>query len=75
MQSLKSQNGQGLVEYILIVVVMALMAIGAIRALGTKTHNAFAQATSALDSDMTAASKQGSSAGPVTGAATALTGS
>jgi Flp pilus assembly pilin Flp len=75
MQSLKNQRGQGLVEYILIVVVMALMAIGAIRALGTKTHNAFVQATSALASDMTTATSQGSAAGSVTGNVAPLTGS
>ena len=62
MPYLTNKRGQGLVEYILIVVVMALMAIGAIRALGKKTHNAFAQATTALNSDMNAAVGEGASA-------------
>jgi Flp pilus assembly pilin Flp len=61
MQNLKNNRGQGLVEYIMIVVVMALLAIGGIRALGTKAHNAFVQATGVLSSDMTNASQSGSS--------------
>jgi len=62
MSNLKSQKGQGLVEYILIVVVMALMAIGAIRSLGKKTHNAFSQAASTLSNDMTTAANDGGKA-------------
>jgi Flp pilus assembly pilin Flp len=61
MQNLKNNRGQGLVEYILIVVVMALLAIGGMRALGKNTHNAFVQASGALSSDMQNASGSGAS--------------
>ena len=50
-----------MVEYILIVVVMALLAIGGMRALGKNTHNAFVQASGALSSDMQNASGSGAS--------------
>jgi Flp pilus assembly pilin Flp len=68
MSSLKNRRGQGLVEYILIVVVMALMAIGAIRSLGRKTHNAFAQAATTLNTDMQSATSSGSQATSVSDA-------
>jgi len=52
MQNIKNQKGQGLVEYILIVVVMALLAVGAIRALGKNIHNSFSAASTALGDDL-----------------------
>ena len=61
MSNLKNESGQGLVEYILIVVVMALLAIGGIRALGKNAHNAFVQASDTLNSDMNDASTNGAS--------------
>jgi len=62
MQNLKNNRGQGLVEYILIVVVMALLAIGGIRILGKNTHNAFVKASDTLSKDMTNADQSGTSA-------------
>ena len=64
MQSLNgtlNNKGQGLVEYILIVVVMALLAIGGIRALGKNAHNAFVQASDTLNHDMGKANSDGNS--------------
>ncbi len=63
MQNLKNKRGQGLVEYILVVVVMALLAIGGIRVLGKNTHNAFVQASDTLSADMTSASSKGGKSG------------
>ena len=62
---MKNNRGQGLVEYILIVVLMSLLAVGAIRSLGRKTHNAFADAASALNNGTTAASSDGATAGRI----------
>lgn len=59
MPRLRNQKGQGLVEYILIVVVMALMAIGGIRVLGEKAHNAFVEASDTLGKDMESAGSKG----------------
>ncbi|MFA5975728.1 MAG: Flp family type IVb pilin [Elusimicrobiota bacterium] len=52
MSRLKSNRGQGLVEYVLVLVLMALLAIGSLKFLGQKTHNAFAQAGQALNTQM-----------------------
>lgn len=56
-----NRKGQGLVEYILVVVVMALLAIGGVRVLGKNTHNAFVQAAETLNDDMDTASNEGTS--------------
>jgi Flp pilus assembly pilin Flp len=61
MSNLRNNRGQGLVEYILLVVVMALLAIGGIRVLGKNTHNAFVQASDTLNEDMNTARTQGAS--------------
>ena len=45
------QKGQGLVEYILIVALMGIVAIGAINALSTKTKSGFTAATNKLDNE------------------------
>lgn len=47
-----NERGQGLVEYVLAVVLMALLAIGAIKFLGQKTHNAFVQAGTDVQDQM-----------------------
>lgn len=39
--SLKNEKGQGLVEYALILVLIAIVVIGALTLLGTKTNNVF----------------------------------
>jgi hypothetical protein len=44
-----NRKGQGLVEYILVVVVMAILAIGVIQRLGRSTQAGFRQASSGLD--------------------------
>jgi Flp pilus assembly pilin Flp len=48
MPNLISKRGQGLVEYILIVVLMGILAIVAIQALGTKTQKGFKKAATDL---------------------------
>lgn len=65
MPNLKNRKGQGLVEYILLVVVMGLLAIGGIRVLGKNTHNAFVQASDTLDDDMQTAASDGVSNGRI----------
>jgi Flp pilus assembly pilin Flp len=54
MQNLNSKSkekGQGLVEYILIVGLMGIIAIGAINALSTKTQDGFNKASRKLSSE------------------------
>ena len=53
MSRLKSRRGQGLVEYVLILVLMGVLSVGALRYLGAKTHNGFSQAGTALEDEMT----------------------
>jgi Flp pilus assembly pilin Flp len=53
MQNLKKSNGQGLVEYILIVVLMGILSIVAVKTLGTSTHKSFTKAASQLDGAFT----------------------
>jgi len=53
MQNLKNTKGQGLVEYVLIVMLMGLLAIGSLKFLGKKTHNAFKAAGDAIDTQTT----------------------
>jgi len=48
---LHNQKGQGLVEYLIIVAIMAVGAMGVIRVLGHTTKARFAQVTSALSGD------------------------
>ena len=51
MSRLRGSQGQGLVEYILVVVLMAILAIGVVKALGSKTQQGFTKATHALDQE------------------------
>jgi len=51
MQNLKKTNGQGLVEYILIVGLMGVLAIAAVNALSTKTQSGFRAATRTLGNE------------------------
>jgi Flp pilus assembly pilin Flp len=50
MSYLKNKKGQGLVEYILIVVLMGILAIGVLKTLGKTTRNGFTQASDKLSS-------------------------
>ena len=45
----KREAGQGLVEYILVVVVMAILAISVVQRLARSTQNGFTQASNSLD--------------------------
>ncbi len=45
------RKGQGLVEYILIVALMGIVAIGAINALSSETQNGFSKATKRLNGE------------------------
>jgi len=49
MSRLMNRKGQGLVEYILLIVVMAILAISAVQRLATSTKNGFTKASSNLD--------------------------
>ena len=46
--TLKNENGQGLVEYALIIVLIALAAIVAMKFLGTSVNNTYSSASSTL---------------------------
>ena len=46
--SLKNQKGQGMVEYLIIVAIMAVGAMGIVRVLGSTTQGKFAQITTSL---------------------------
>jgi len=48
MQNL-NQNGQGLVEYILVIVVMAILAIGVVQKLAKTTQDGFTKASNNLN--------------------------
>lgn len=48
---IRSRNGQTMVEYIIIVVLIAIALIGLVSLLGKGVGNKFAGATSAIDSD------------------------
>ena len=61
MRKIHNRKGQGLVEYVLILVLMALLTLGGIRLVGKKTHNAFVQAGTALQDEMNYANSNGSS--------------
>jgi hypothetical protein len=50
MQNLKTKKGQGLVEYILVVFLMAILAIVAVRQLGQTTQTGFNKASTKLNS-------------------------
>jgi pilus assembly protein Flp/PilA len=65
MPRLKNRRGQGLVEYVLVLVLMAVLSVGALRFLGTKTHNAFAQAGSALSDEMSYSSSNAKTTGTI----------
>jgi Flp pilus assembly pilin Flp len=49
MQNLTNKRGQGLVEYILVVVVMAVLAIGVVQQLATTTKGGFTKASDNLE--------------------------
>ena len=65
MSRLKNKRGQGLVEYVLLIVLMGLLTIGSLKALGKKTHNAFAQAGTAMDKQTKYASDNGETVGDI----------
>jgi Flp pilus assembly pilin Flp len=48
MRQLRSRRGQGLVEYIMIVVLMTLLCVGAIKKLGQQTESSFDKAAEVL---------------------------
>jgi hypothetical protein len=51
MQNLGKNNGQGLVEYILIVALMGILAISAINSLSDKTQSGYSAATTKLGNE------------------------
>jgi Flp pilus assembly pilin Flp len=51
MPNLKNRKGQGLVEYILIVALMGILAIGAIKQLSSNTRSGFTKASTALSNE------------------------
>jgi len=59
------KKGQGLVEYVLLIVLMGLLAIGSLKFLGQKTHNAFKTAGDAVDSQTTYGDQTGQTAGTI----------
>ncbi len=65
MRHMSSCRGQGLVEYVMVVVLMALLAVGAVKMLGRKTHNAFVEAGETLQSQMDQARSDGRSEGKI----------
>jgi Flp pilus assembly pilin Flp len=65
MKRLKNRRGQGLVEYVLAVALMAVLVIGGIRFLGKKTHNAFVDAGKTVQSESTSAQTMGQNEGKV----------
>lgn len=63
----KREAGQGLVEYVLVVVLMGLLAIGSLKFLGQKTHNAFKTAGDAVDAQTTYGDQTGQTSGALGG--------
>jgi len=55
----KSTAGQGLVEYILIIALIALMVIGAVKFFGKKTRAGFEKAAKTIDSEVTTSIDEG----------------
>ena len=51
MSYLRGNKGQGLVEYILVVVLMGILAIGVIKKLGDQTQEGFKKATNSLEKE------------------------
>lgn len=51
MSRLNGKSGQGLVEYILVVFLMAILCIAAVRQLSQSTRNGFSTATNRLDQE------------------------
>ena len=49
MNLLKDEDGQGMVEYGIIVALIAVVAIVAVKGLGTKTKDTFTKAGTAMD--------------------------
>ncbi len=44
-----TRKGQGLIEYVLVVLLIAVATIGVVRAMGNSTHDGFQKANSELD--------------------------
>ena len=61
------KRGQGLVEYVLVVVLMGLLAIGSLKFLGQKTHNAFKTAGDAVDTQTNYGNSAGQTSGTIGG--------
>lgn len=49
---LKDEEGQGMVEYGIIVALIAVVVIGAVKTLGTKTNDTFNHVNQTLDADI-----------------------
>lgn len=67
MRALKNRRGQGLVEYVLILVLMGVLAIGALHRVGAKTHNALAQTGDAMEKEMNYSDSNGATPGRIPG--------
>jgi hypothetical protein len=67
MSNLRNRKGQGLVEYVLVIALMGLLAIGSLKFLGQKTHNAFSAAAKAVDDQTTYAKDLGQQQGEIGG--------
>lgn len=52
MARLRNRRGQGLVEYVLVLVLMALVAVGAVKKLGGQTRDAFDTAGDRLEEEL-----------------------
>jgi Flp pilus assembly pilin Flp len=71
---IKNQKGQGMTEYILIVALIAVFAIGAIKFFGTSTANNFSAAANATNTAVGSATGGGNPSGAVGGVVGAITG-
>ena len=65
MSRLKNRRGQGIVEYVLILVLMAVLSVGALHYLGKQTHNGIAQASDALTDQMNYSTSNGNKSGKI----------
>jgi len=56
---LKNQKGQGLVEYILIVALIALLVLGAVKFFGKKTRKGYEEAAKTIDTQVQSSITEG----------------
>lgn len=59
----RERSGQGLVEYILVVALIALLAIGAVRLFGKATKSAFQQAAATIQQNVLQGIQEGKTGG------------